>query len=320
MLGGRFSQWITAKKTMKKPWRIMLMLVMWLSGTVHAADSLTVVFTGDLLLGRDVGRMVKWRGADWLFTHYIDSVFASSDRVVANLECPSTAIQSPLNKRFVFNSDPRLLATLRRHGITHLNLANNHTIDQGRNGLTDTYSNVQKNGMTAIGYGRNAVEAAKPVLLAESPRKVFVLSSLRVISENYVCLPERPCVCEASISQLQDSIQALKARDSTACVIVCLHWGVEHTVHPTVSQRNEAHRLVDAGADAIVGHHSHTAQDVETYRGRPIYYSLGNFIFDLDRQLNRRALLARIVVTKDGVAHRSLPIEIRSCRPCDVGE
>lgn len=296
------------------------LLVAWLPVSANAADSLTVVFTGDLLLGRDVGRMAKWRGADWLFTPYVDSVFASSDVVVANLECPSTTIQAPLNKRFVFNSDPRMLATLRRHGITHMNLANNHTIDQGRGGLTDTYCNVEKNGMTAIGYGRNAIEAARAVLLSERPRKVFVLSSLRVISENYVSLPERPCVCEASISQLQDSIRALKAKDSTACVVVCLHWGVEHTVHPTVQQRNEAHRLVDAGADAIIGHHSHTAQDVEIYRGCPIFYSLGNFIFDLDRQLNRRALLARLVVGKDSVAHQTIPIEVRSCRPCAVDE
>lgn len=281
----------------------------------YAADSLTVVFTGDLLLGRDVGKIARNGHCDRLLTPSIDSLFAKTDLVVANLECPATAIEAPVNKRFVFRADPSLLPALRRHGITHLNLANNHTIDHGRKGLTDTYNNIVNSGMTPIGYGRNAVEAARPMMIAQQPRNVYVLASLQVMSENYVCLPSRASVCEASVSQLCDSIKAIKARDGEACVVVCLHWGVEHTLHPTVGQRHDAHRLIDSGADAVIGHHSHTAQDVEEYRGRPIFYSLGNFIFDLDRPLNRRGLLARLVITPDTLSHRCITVDIDKCRP-----
>lgn len=279
------------------------------------AATLDVLFTGDVMLGRDVDRVIRHSGADALFTPSIDSLFATADAVVANLECPATDIESPLNKRFVFRARPDVLPVLRRHGVTHLNLANNHSIDQGRRGLTDTYRNILYAGMTPLGYGENAAEAARPQLIASSPRPVYMLSSLLVMSENYVSMASRPGVCESSVGVLCDTIAALRRRCPTACIIVSLHWGTEHTLHPTLLQRADAHRLIDAGADAVIGHHSHTAQDVEVYRGRPIFYSLGNFIFDLDRPLNRRAVVARLTITSDSLCFAAIPIEISRCRP-----
>ena len=267
------------------------------------------------MLGRDVGRLIRHAGPDRLFSPSVDSLFAEADMVVANLECPATRIDAPLSKRFVFRADPAVLPALRRHGITHLNLANNHSIDHGRRGLSDTYYNIAEAGMTAIGYGRNDAEACRPLLIATGPRPVYVLASLRVMSENYVYMPSRPCVCEAPVDRLCDSISALRHREPQACIIVCLHWGAEHTPHPMPGQRHEARLLIDAGADAIIGHHSHTAQDVETYRHRPVFYSLGNFIFDLDRPLNSRALVARITITPDSLRHEAIPVRIKRCVP-----
>ena len=160
---------------------------------------------------------------------------------------------------------------------------------------------------------------ARPVMVGGGPRPVFVLASLRVMSENYVYMPDRPSVAEASVGRLCDSVRAIRRRVPSACIVVCLHWGVEHTLHPTVMQRHEGRMLVDAGADAVIGHHSHTAQDVEIYRHRPIFYSLGNFIFDLDRPLNRRGLVAKLTVTADSLLVDSLPVEIRKCVPEVVG-
>lgn len=285
------------------------------AGVGLPAHALSILFTGDVLLSRGVGRVIRYAGADRLFSPSVDSLFATAQIVVANLECPATLAGAPLNKRFVFRADPKVLPALRRHGITHLNLANNHSIDQGRDGLTDTYYNILEAGMTPIGYGTGDAEACRPLPLAAEPRPVYVLTSLRVMSENYVYMPSRPCVCEASADRLCDSVRALRRREPRACVIVCLHWGVEHTPHPTTEQRHEAHALIDAGADAIIGHHPHTAQDVEVYRGRPIFYSLGNFIFDLDRPLNNRALVARITVTADSLHHEAIPIRIKRCVP-----
>ncbi len=282
---------------------------------IWAGDTLRVVFTGDLLLDRGVRRMIQYHGADWLFSQSIDSIFANNEIVVANLECPITDIRQSINKRFVFCGDPSVLPVLKRHGITHLNLANNHSIDKGRDGLVDTRNNIIKNGMTPVGFGDNSIEASCPLLISSTPRNVYLLSSLLVMSENYAYLPDKPCINEATINQLCDTIRRLKYSKPGALVIVCLHWGVEHTLHPTTQQRCNARQLVDAGADAVIGHHTHTAQDVEIYEGKPIYYSLGNFIFDQSKPMNTKAILAEFVITNNSVITHTIPVLIENCKP-----
>ena len=100
-----------------------------------AQDTLTITFTGDILLDRGVRQRINAIGIDSLFTPEIDSIFAHSDIVVGNLECPATSTRTPAMKQFVFRGEPEWLEALRRHGITHLNLANNHSVDQRRKGL-----------------------------------------------------------------------------------------------------------------------------------------------------------------------------------------
>ena len=99
-------------------------------------------------------------------------------------------------------------------------------------------------------------------------------------------------------------IRALREEDSTAVILVSLHWGQEHTLEPTPMQRSAARRLIDAGADALICHHTHTLQTIESYRGKCIYYSLGNFIFDQDRDINRRTCVPQVMVTRDSVTVR----------------
>lgn len=98
-------------------------------------DTLRVAFVGDVMLDRGVRQSIERHGVDALFAPEIDSLFGRCGRVVANLECPATRIRRPVHKRFIFRAEPEWLADLRRHGVTHLNLANNHTMDQGREGL-----------------------------------------------------------------------------------------------------------------------------------------------------------------------------------------
>ncbi|MBQ2127665.1 MAG: CapA family protein, partial [Prevotella sp.] len=102
------------------------------SSFIHAQ---TITLTGDILLDRGVRHRIRQVGIDSLFSPAIDSVFAQSDVVVGNLECPATEIRTPAMKKFVFRADAAWLHDLRRHGITHLNLANNHSVDQRRGGL-----------------------------------------------------------------------------------------------------------------------------------------------------------------------------------------
>lgn len=280
-----------------------------------AITELQVVFTGDLLLDRGVRRVIEHRGADAIFSHSIDSLFHSADAVVANLECPVTNVKSPLFKRFVFRGEPEWLPALKRHGITHLNMANNHTVDQGRQGIIDTRTHIIQAGMVAFGADSTMHLASKPLLLATEPRNVYVIGTLRMPLESMAYLPLRPSVSMESRDTLLSRISQLRRQEPDCYIIVCPHWGIEHTVAPTVDQRRDARLIIDAGADCIIGHHTHTVQTTETYRNKPIYYSIGNFIFDQQKPLNAIGGLVRLIIKKQSATSEMLPIMIKDCQP-----
>ena len=288
--------------------------------SARCADTLNVIFTGDILLDRGVRRVINQHGVDHLFSDGIDSVFRSAQVVVGNLECPATKIEAPVFKQYIFRAEPEWLEALKRHGITHLNLANNHSIDQGREGLIDTYQNILAAGMTPLGAGENMQQAAAPVLLASAPRKVWLVPSLRLALENYAYLPDKPCVSQEPMDSLLQRVFRLRQADSTAVIIVSLHWGGEHTLEPVPRQRHDAHMLIRAGADVLICHHTHTLQTVEDYHGHMIYYSIGNFIFDPTKPMNARACIVRLTITdeKDGLQAETIPIDIRHCVPQEV--
>ena len=294
---------------------IALAVSLLFSVSAHCADTLNIVLTGDILLDRGVRQTIEHHGVDHLFSDGIDAVFRSAQVVVGNLECPVTKIEAPVFKQYIFRGEPEWLETLHQHGITHLNLANNHSIDQGREGLLDTKRNIEASGMIPIGAGANMTEASQPVLLAEQPRKVWLVPSLRLALENYAYLPDQPCVSQEPMDSLLERVHRLRKADSTAIIIVSLHWGGEHTLQPVPRQRQEAHQLILAGADVLVCHHTHTLQTIEDFHGKSIYYSIGNFIFDQQKPLNSQACIVRLRIKKDGFIVETVPIEIRQCVP-----
>lgn len=300
---------------------IALVASVLLSLPVSAADrpdndsTLTVVLTGDILLDRGVRKAIERHGVDHLFSDGVDSVFHAAQVVVGNLECPATEIEAPVFKKFIFRTEPSWLEALQRHGVTHLNLANNHSIDQGRRGLIDTKENILAAGMVPIGAGANMAEASEPVLLAEQPRKVWLVPSLRLALENYAYLTDKPCVSQEPMDSLLQRVYRLRQQDSTAVIIVSLHWGAEHKLVPVPRQRLDAHLLIQAGADVLVCHHTHTLQTIEDYQGHMIYYSVGNFIFDQHKPLNSKACMVRLDITADSMAVTTMPVEIRQCVP-----
>ena len=278
----------------------------------------TITFTGDILLDRGVRQVIERHGADHLFSRDVDSLLHISQIVVGNLECPATRIKAPVQKRFIFRAEPEWLSVLKKHSFSHLNLANNHAIDQGREGLLDTQRNIQKASMTAVGAGRNMNEASQPVLLTSYPRKVWLIASLRLALENFSYLPEKPCVSQEPFDSLLMRVHTIKRQDPQAVVIVSLHWGGEHTLQPVPSQRLQAHQLIQAGADVLICHHTHTLQTIERYRGHDIYYSIGNFIFDPTKPLNAKACMVKVDITKDSISTTPIPIYIKHCVPCII--
>ena len=277
-----------------------------------AQDTLTITLTGDILLDRGVRRQIERWGIDSLFTRGIDSVFVHSDIVIGNLECPATNIHTPAIKQFVFRGNPEWLHNLRHHGITHLNLANNHSVDQRRGGLRNTYDNCLGAGIVPLGAGRNMAEAVQPVMLTKN---VWMFATLQLPLENFTYLPDSFSVSQESIDSLCLRISRLRTKEPAAYIIVCPHWGIEHRLEPASWQRRQAHMLIDAGADIIVGHHTHTLQSIENYKGKPIYYSIGNFIFDQAKPVNTKTCLVQIKIVQDEVNVKTIPVIIKQCRP-----
>ena len=284
------------------------------------ALAVSIIFAGDILLDRGVRRQIETSGVESLFAPDVDSLFRQADVVVGNLECPVTRVKAPVQKLYCFRGEPQWLDALKAHGFTHLNMANNHTVDQGRRGLRDTWQNVSRAGMVAVGAGENMAEASRPVLLASAPREVWLVASLRMSLENFPFLKDRPCVSQLPFDSLVTQVQRLRAEKPRAVIVVSLHWGAEHTLKPMPQQRQQARRLVDAGADLLVCHHTHTLQSIEEYKGKQIYYSIGNFIFDPSQPVNRQACVVRLNVTADDLSVETVPVTIDNCTPRLQGE
>ncbi|MDR1937694.1 MAG: CapA family protein [Tannerellaceae bacterium] len=291
----------------------LIPLILLLALSSCTSHELSICFTGDLLLDRGVREQIDRKGVDTLFSQ-VAPVWANYDAVVVNLECPVTARHAPVNKRYVFRAEPQWMPALQKAGITHAAMANNHTYDQGRGGLEDTYRHLQAQHITPIGAGSNAVEACRPVFIRKGSIRVAIFNSVVLPLENWEFLSGAYGICQASVEELSLQIRQVKAKEK-CYVVVVLHWGTEYAPQPHPQQRHDARQLIDAGADAIIGHHPHVVQPEETYRGKPIFYSLGNFIFDARRDDARQGIMAGLTFTTQAITTQTHRYEIRQCTP-----
>jgi poly-gamma-glutamate synthesis protein (capsule biosynthesis protein) len=276
--------------------------------------TLTISFTGDILLDRGVREQIEKKGAGYLLEE-VAPLFLSSDAVVVNLECPVTDTVTPVNKWFIFRAEPEWLPALAANGITHAGLANNHSIDQGRKGLSSTSRHLQEAGVTPMGYGETQTDACSPLIISRKGVEVAIFNSVLVPLENWVYLENQPGVCQATAETLAAAIQALKATKPGCFAIAFLHWGTEYQQTPTLKQRKDAYLLIDAGANAIIGHHPHVIQKEEVYKEAPIFYSLGNFIFDQNTPATQKSLLLQLTFGNNKIHYLKHPIKINRCKP-----
>ncbi|GAB3637257.1 hypothetical protein GCM10027422_28470 [Hymenobacter arcticus] len=228
---------------------------------------------GDILLARAVPAALARDSAALRRT--TRALWAGSRYVIGNLECPLTDTAKPAAKPIVFQANPRWAGWLRSLGLTHVSLANNHTLDQHLPGLRTTAHAGRAARLGLLGYQPDSLAGCLPTVLgADSSVAFFAYSTLTqgIAGEG--------CVCGRDFSALCERVATYKTLFPERAVLVYLHWGTEYAAQPSAEQRQQAHDLVDAGAAAVVGAHPHVVQPVEFYRGRPIIYSLGNFLFD----------------------------------------
>lgn len=222
-----------------------------------STSPLTIIFTGDVMLGRSVNtRIIKYSDPTWPFLK-IASVLTEGDLTIINLESPFIENCQPIDNRMIFCSDSKNIAGLVFAGIDVASLANNHIENQGQKGIDETINLLKKNNITPITNGKTEFKTLKDTNIA-----IIAFSDFPQIDDDLV----------------KKEIEG--ATKSANLVITTFHWGAEYQRKPTLRQIFLAHLAIDSGADVVVGHHPHWIQTNEIYQGKPIYYSLGNLIFD----------------------------------------
>lgn len=268
--------------------------------------------TGDVSLDPSYLPVFASRGYGWAWSG-LGGLFRRDDLTVINHECPSTDIVAPVPKEFNFRCDPDALPAAEAAGVDVANLANNHAYDQGPRGLLDSIRNVRAAGIAPVGAGRDELAAERPAVFELDGWKVAVVGFGEVLDPlEQTAGPNDPGT--ATGHSLRLKLRAIRAADRVAdIVIVTIHWGVELDTEPRAYQVEEGRAMVDAGADAIFGHHAHRLQPMSVYRGRPIFWGLGNFVWPVLSADGSTTAVAEVTVGPKGrVRGRLLPARIVS--------
>lgn len=270
---------------------------------------------GDLMFGRGVAETARRRGADYPLSR-VHGLLAG-DIAVGNLESPLTSRVSTRAGPYRLPAPPQFAEILRGSSFQAVSMANNHALDAGAPGLADSTTALNRAGVVALGVGTNAADARRPARLDVAGLRMALLGV------NDVHDPADAGAESWQRAWLDQRFlrEVSKARGQADVVVVLVHWGEEYAQAPSPRQRAWGRKLVDAGADVVLGSHPHVLQTVETRvagdgRTAIVAYSLGNFVFDQDfsRETTTSAVL-RLVLDSQGVAMASFaPVEMAQGR------
>lgn len=253
--------------------------------------------------------------AGHVFDH-VSSTLRQGDIVFAQLECAySQRGESTVNFGKGLRNHPRNVPFIAGAGFNVISVASNHTMDYGPDALVDTIDNLTKNNIQAIGAGRNIEEARRPAVFEINNTKVAVLGYNAILKPYWEAREDWPgqaplkvktfyeqvdwqagtppkiwtIPVEADVKAIEKDIA--NTRQLADMVIVSVHWGIHQMTDLAMYQRDVGHRIIDAGAAMIIGHHTHCLNPIEKYKGRFIFYGLGNFAFEHSKN-NRDPYLA----------------------------
>lgn len=237
----------------------------------------------------------------------------SFDLAFCNLECPISYRGKPLQKPYCFRADTCYFSGIREAGFNIFSLANNHTLDWGKDGLLDTKEIIEENNLYPVGAGKNQNEARPPIIIRKNGLRFAFLAYVGLGFER-LALKQSPGPAQARLEEIVEEIESV--REEVDFVIVSLHWGVEYQSKPNKEQVRWAHRIVDAGCDLLVGHHPHVLGSVEIYKSRFICYSLGNFVFDQRKLKQRQSGIFSCLFRKGRIDSVSfLPVILKRFQP-----
>lgn len=277
-----------------------------------ARGRLVIHGTGDVNLDPAYIPALAANGYEHAWTG-LEGLFRRDDLTVVNLECAVSELGSAVEKEFNFRCPPDALPAMREAGVEVANLANNHSGDFGIEAMVDSRRVVLDARIAAVGVGRNARQAAKPALFDLHGWRVAVLGFGGVIpASDWIAGPTTPGMADGDDTDAM--VAAVRAADRVAdLVFVTIHWGAELDTTPRPDDVERAHAMIEAGADGIFGHHAHRLQPLEHYRGKPIAWGLGNFVWPNFSVEGATTAVAEFVVRADGrVKGRLLPAFIES--------
>lgn len=259
----------------------------------------TIAFVGDVMLDDTPGRVVR-SGRD-PFAH-VAHWLRDADVRVANLEAIVATTGQPVpGKPYTFRAHPRVLKPLARH-VDAVGLANNHAGDYGPVALADTLRRLDAAGIRRFGAGHTLAEAHEPLIVERNGLRVALLAYNEFMPRSFEADVDQPGIAWSENEQVTRDIARARAVHRADLVIPFMHWGWEHEPLAAPRQRALARLMIEAGADAVVGGHPHVTQDVEVHAGKPIVYSLGNFVFDgFSEEPQKTGWLLRLELDATGV-------------------
>ncbi|WP_415841043.1 CapA family protein [Paenibacillus typhae] len=285
------------------------------------ADRITLTFAGDILLDGFVGEQIARYGVNFPFAK-VAPVLQKADLAFANLETPVSVRGQAAEKTFAFRSKPETLGGLSYAGIDGVTLANNHILDYGQNAMLDTLVHLDRNKIGHTGAGSNMDQAFKPYVKTIKGKRIAVLGASRVLSgSSWHAGKNTPGAASAYTAEPLLGAIKKSAKDNDY-TIVYLHWNEEFADYPEKYARTLAKQLIDSGADIILGAHSHCLMGIEYYKHKPIYYSLGNFVFNKSTRGGEKTvhtMLADFTITSSGITSRITPLKIIGGQPNFMG-
>lgn len=252
----------------------------------NSDDEVVMDFTGDFTLAENVATTSymdsQLNGIEDCFSYNLIAEMHSADVLMVNNEFAYTSRGEALfGKAYTFRADPSRVSLLETLGVDIVGIANNHVYDYDEVGFLDTVDTLNKADVPFVGAGANIEEACKPVYIIAGGRKIAIVAATqieRTLNYTKEATGTSPGVLKCLHPETFCKVIS-EAKENADFVIAFVHWGTEGNVHYGSDQTSLARHFVEAGADAIIGGHTHCLQTVEYMDDVPIYYSLGNYYF-----------------------------------------
>lgn len=271
------------------------------TSSASPSTDISLLVVGDIMLDRNVAARTKKSGnprypflqlpADWV---------SGVDFALANLEGPVTPVRRPPVKSIDFQFDPVWTAVLKSEGWDGFSQANNHALDQGSAGYADSVSRLRQAGLVTFGH--------------QVDDGFIALATTTIKGERFAFLGWNNT--DNPVNRVQAAGAIATAKAESDLVIAYPHWGNEYRDRPDAQNVELAHWLIDQGVDLVIGGHPHWVQGFSSYKGKPIVWSLGNFVFDQDwSKETQQGLAIELNITPEAIRILPVPLSIKVSQP-----